>query len=112
MTTQKPQKERRAQILDAALSLAAADGYTRLTRDRVARLAAISPALVSRRWSTMAQLKRAVMREAIRQAGAIVAPSHGVLSIIAQGIALGDPEARRAPEAVQTAALAAIAPQK
>ncbi len=60
-----------------------------LTRDNVAAIAHCSPALVSHYFPTMPQLKRAVMREAIRIKDA---------KIVAFGLMNQDEQARKAPE--------------
>lgn len=86
---------RRAQILQHAVEAARDHGYQRITRDEVARRAGVSVGLVTRYFTTMPQLKRSVMRFAVR---------NEILEIIAQGLAAADPHARKAaPELKQRA---------
>ena len=87
---------RKEQILDAALTLSQSDGYQTITRQSVATLAGCSEGLVSRYFSTMPQLRRAVMSAAIAQAN---------LSVLAQGIAMKDAKALRAPEELRRQAV-------
>lgn len=82
-------KHRKKQILDGALNAAAAHGYTNMSRAQVADASGCSAALVSHYFGTMTQLRRAVMRHAV---------SCERLSVIAQGLALKDPQALKAPE--------------
>lgn len=90
---------RRDQILAAALTLAAANGYKHITREGVAVRAECSPGLVTHYFSTMAQLKRAVMRAAVTQC---------VVAVVAQGLADRDPHARKAPAALKAQALSSL----
>lgn len=89
-------QEREAQILAAALTVAARQGYPRFTLQQVADEAEVDKALPLHYFGTMAQLRRKVMRAAIRLE---------VLTIIAQGITMGDPHARKAPPELRTRAL-------
>lgn len=90
-------KEREEEILAAAVTASEVKGYQNITREDVAKLAGCSPALITARFSTMPQLRRAIMRAAVRLE---------VLPIILQGIAAGDPHARKAPEELKKKALA------
>lgn len=90
---------RKEQILTAAVAQAAKLGYQNVTREAVANAAECAPATVSLYFNTMAQLKRAVMRAAIHTR---------VLPVVAQGIALGDPQAKKAPDELKAAALASL----
>lgn len=91
---------RAEQILAAALTLAKDVGYTNVTRESVAALAKVSPALISVRIGTMAVFRRKLMRYAVRLE---------CLPVIAQGLSARDPHARKAPEALKLKALAALA---
>jgi AcrR family transcriptional regulator len=93
-------KERTAQILNAAIEVAKAKGYDSITRDDVAAKAKCSIGLISLRWTTMAALKRAVMREAVK---------NSVLPIIAQGIVARDSLALNAPTRLKKLAVATLA---
>lgn len=97
--TRMSPRARRDEILAAAVRLAETYGYTRITRDDIAVAAAVSPATVSAALGTMTQLRRHVIRSAI---------ANEVLSVIAQGLALRDPHAMRAPEALRIAAAGSI----
>lgn len=99
MTQPLPPDARRAQILAAAIEEAKAEGYQWITRDRVAARAGLSNGMVNRHFSTMVQLKRAVMREAVRLE---------ILPLVAQGLADGNQHAKAAPERVKLAALATL----
>lgn len=76
---------RKEEILNAAIDLASKIGYQKITRKKVAESVDISLALVNQYFSTMAQLKKAVMKTAIERE---------IVSIIAQGISLGDMQTR------------------
>jgi AcrR family transcriptional regulator len=93
-------KERKSQLLDVALLHAQNKGLNGLRRDAIAADAGVSDGLVSRYFNTMKQLRRAVMRAAINRQ---------ILPIIAEGIALRDPDALKAPEELRTKALATLA---
>lgn len=86
---------RRAALLDVAVDVASTRGWRTLTRECIAVAAGVSPALVSARLGTMDQLRRAVMRAAVRRE---------IASIVAEGLVAGDPHARRAPDALKRAA--------
>lgn len=91
---------REEQILYAALNLAVEVGYSKITREGIAARASISPALVSVRLGTMDSLRRKLMRYAIRMR---------CLKVIAQGLAVGDRHALKAPTPLKLEALAALA---
>lgn len=81
-------RERAAQILGAALLVAARVGYTRVTREQIAHEARIAPTLIPYHFGTMPELRRHIMREAVRRE---------CLPVIAQGLALRDRHALKAP---------------
>lgn len=91
---------RKAEILDAALVVAARSGYDRMTRDDIAAQAKTSSGLVSHHLGTMPQLRRAVMRAAV---------SRELAAIVARGLALKDPQALKAPDALKRQAAALLA---
>jgi DNA-binding transcriptional regulator YbjK len=91
--------ERRDQILSAAVSMALETGFNSLTRDGVAIRAGVAMGQVNHVFNTMTQLRRAVMRRAV---------SCAHLSIIAQGIALGDTVALNAPDGLKQKALSSL----
>jgi AcrR family transcriptional regulator len=90
MTRRLKPPDRRARILQAAVLLAGRGRgkYLALTRREVARAARVSPALVSHYWGCMPELRKEIMREAIRKE---------ILSIVAQGVGCGCPIATGAP---------------
>ncbi len=99
MSTRMQPKDRKEQILLAAVELSKSSNYMRVTRDQIAEKAGVAMGLVTYYFSTMAQLRRDVMRYAVRCE---------VLEIIAQGLALGDTQARKAPEDVRKKAVATL----
>jgi hypothetical protein len=89
--------DRKIEILKAAVIVAARkNGWSSLTREAVAAEANCVPSLLSSYFGTMPAFRRTLMREAVRV---------GNLSIIAQGLAAGDPHAIKAPPKVCAAAL-------
>lgn len=90
---------RRDQILTAAIELSERNGYTHVTRAEIAQRCECSPAVINVYFSTMAQLRRDVMRAAIRNRN---------LTIIAQGLVARDPHAKRADDDLKRAAVASI----
>jgi AcrR family transcriptional regulator len=87
--TRKNPTIRKAEILDAAVAVAVAEGLRGATRDLIAARVGVSPALISMHYSTMDQLRRAVMRAAVERE---------VLPLVAEGLAMRDPHALKAPE--------------
>lgn len=93
-------RERVAQILTAALALCHSDTtYSRITRDEIAKKAGIPPALISYHLGTMPELRRHIMREAVRTE---------CLPVIAQGLAARDRHALKAPEELRQRALQSL----
>lgn len=90
------QEDRKAQILEAALT-AAAD--QKLTFQEVANRAGVSQALVCHYFKTKPQLERDVMRAALRT-------RH--LLVIAYGLVTNDRHARKAPDELKKAAMDAL----
>ena len=78
---------RKEQIIQAALEVATEVGYSNLTRKILADRIEVSPATIQRYYPTIPQLKRAVMRAAIK---------HERLPVIAQGLVVKDPHAMKA----------------
>ena len=90
---------RRVDILDAALILAEELGYMNMTRTQIADAAGVTPGLITYYYHTMPQLRRDVMRAAVRR---------GILPIIAQGLAARDPHAQKASKVMQKRAAALL----
>ena len=80
---------RTAELLRVAIEVAGVRGWRQMTRECIAVAAGVSPALISARLGTMDALRRSVMRAAIK---------HQVVSIVAEGLAVGDAHARKAPD--------------
>lgn len=101
--TKKRQKpdDRKYQILTAALAVAERPGgFSKLTRESVAKEVGCAEALISRYFGTMITFRRTVMRSAILTEN---------LSIIAQGLAHGDSHALKADESLKRKALETLA---
>jgi len=92
--------DRQVLILDAALRMSRLHGYQKVTRLDIAMAADCSEALVSQYFGTMVQVRRAVIRAAIKQ---------GDLQILAQGLAARDGHAQKAPDELKRAAVATLA---
>lgn len=88
---------RKDHILNVAVELSKQPGgFTGLTRQMVAETAGVSSGLINNYYGTMVQLKRDVMRTAIRER---------VLEIIGQGVACGDKHANKAPKGLKQQAI-------
>lgn len=83
-------------ILQAAVEEALVKGYENFTRDGTAERAGVAAGSVNTHFKDMAQLRRAVMYEAIQ---------HHHIDILAQGLAEGCSVARDAPEELKREAL-------
>jgi hypothetical protein len=97
--TRMSRRARHDEILTVALRLACDVGYTHVTRDAIALAAGCSPALVSEMFGTMVCLRRAIQRAAV---------ANHVLPVIAQGLALRDPHALRAPAELRAEAAGSL----
>lgn len=94
-------RERVAQILKAALDVCSkTTTYARVTREQIAEKAGIPPTLITYHCGTMADLRRNIMREAVRVE---------CLPVIAQGLAARDRHAMKAPEELRARALHSLA---
>lgn len=100
MQTKHPAREQKARILDAALKLSERHGYAHVSRDDIARACGFpSSSLVAYHMGTMPELRRAVMREAIRRE---------CLPVLAQGLAARDRHAHKAPPELAQKALQSL----
>lgn len=86
---------REEHLLECAVALATVQGYHNVTRDQLAEAAGVSMGLISRYFGTMVQLRKAVVRQAVLKE---------IPEIIAQGLANGDKQAQKAPDALKTRA--------
>lgn len=92
-------KQRRADILAAALRASECHGYARVTLQQIADEAGVSKPLPLHYFGTMPQLRRCIMREAVRLRNVV---------LVAQGLALKDPHALKAPDDLKALASASI----
>lgn len=88
--------EREAQILAAALVVAERVGFQRFTLQQVATEAQVDKTLPLHYFGTMVQLRRKVMRAAVKQQN---------LAVIAQGLTSRDTHAQKAPAELRAKAL-------
>lgn len=88
-------RARIAQILTAALEVCPRKGYSRVTREDIAERAKVPPSLITYHFGTMPELRRQIMREAVRVE---------CLPVIAQGLACKDRHAMKASEELRTRA--------
>jgi AcrR family transcriptional regulator len=86
-------------LLDAALTVARSVGYRRMTREAVAHTAGCSAGQVSHLLGTMVQLRRAVLRAALRR---------GDLPVIAQALIANDPHVKALAPSLKRAALESV----
>lgn len=91
---------RREQILNVAVDMAIKDGYNNIRRNGIAETAGVSENLVTNYFNTMTQLRRDIIRVAIKKE---------IPEIIAQGLANGDKHARKAPPELKEKAANLIA---
>lgn len=87
MTNRLSPEKRAADLLHVAVQVAEAHGLGGLTREAIALHAGVSPALVTARLGTMAELRRSVMRQAVRLR---------CVAVVAEGLARRDPHALKA----------------
>lgn len=102
MSKNQPKLEARArmtQILAAALAIAPSKGYTSVTREDIAARAKVPPSLITYHFGTMPELRRCIMREAVRVA---------CLPVIAQGLACRDRHALKAPPELREKAVQSL----
>lgn len=95
----KDSDTRKSDILAAAMDEAEAMGFSNITRRGIAERAGISEPLVNKYLGTLPQLRRTVMRQAVK---------HEFLGIIAQGIVARNPYALKASDELQAKALASF----
>lgn len=93
--------DRKKEILQAAIKVAERKGgWSKLTREAVAKEADCADGLPSKYFGTMTAFRRAIMRAAVRECN---------LSIIAQGLAVGDSVAQKAGDDLKRDALDTLA---
>lgn len=92
--------DRRYQILTAAIAIAERPGgYSKLTRKVIADEIGCAEALISLYFGTMPAFRRTIMRSAVITEN---------LSILVQGIAIGDQHALKAPPELKARALQSL----
>lgn len=89
----------RVQILNSTMKLAAKADYRHITREAIAEHAKVTPSLVSYHLGTMEQMRRHVMREAIRTEN---------LAVLVQGLVAKDRHALKATAELKAAAVATL----
>lgn len=94
---------RKEEILAAAVALAVVHGYSQVTRDQIAQAAKVSGPTLHYHFGTIAQLRRDLMRYAVRNAD-----TAGCLRVIAQGLVANDTQAAKASPDVRAKAMAAF----
>lgn len=87
---------RKESILLAAVELAYNNEYSTMNRRSIAKAAQVSPALVTKYFPTLGNIRLAVMIHAINQ---------GIPEIVVQGLAIGDALAKAAPQELKEAAI-------
>lgn len=87
-------KQRAAELLAGAVGLAEKQGWHSLTHESIAAAAEVSPSLVKVRLGTIVDVRRAVMREAVKQR---------LPRVVAEGLCARDRTARRADAALRAA---------
>jgi AcrR family transcriptional regulator len=88
------------EVLQVALELAEKYGYMNITRDQIAENAGVATGTVSLHLGTMSQLRRTLVRHALKE---------GRHRIVAQAIVAGDPRINRLSEQERRTALMAVA---
>lgn len=83
---------RKESLIITGLAVAERDGYNNLTRESIAESAGVSPGLVSSICGTMPQLRRDIMRAAVRLRA---------VAVVAEGIASKNPHALKADQALR-----------
>lgn len=81
-------KDRKTALMEVALHLSKTKGYTKVTREAIAAVVGCVPATVTNHLGTTPNMKRGIMRAAVAK---------GVVEVVAQGLADGNPHAKKAP---------------
>jgi len=86
MRERKEPSERKQELLEVAIQLAKEEGYSHITRNEIARRAGVAYGLVTSYFKSIENLKRLVIKEAIRLE---------IVQIVAQALARKEPLTRR-----------------
>lgn len=89
---------RAEQLLEHAIEQAKVTGLAKLTREAIAQRAGVAPGLISIRLGTMINLRRDILRHAVKRA---------ILPLIAEGLMAKDPVAMKAPKELRQRAIVA-----
>ncbi len=92
-------KDRKRELVDAGILAARRVGFNNLRREDAASVAGCVVGTISLHFNTLGQFKRAIMREAIKREE---------LRIIAEGLAVRDANALKAPEELKRRAAGAL----
>ena len=87
---------RKEEIVAVALKLAEASHYAQVQRKQIADIMGVTPPALTYHYGTMEQLRRDIMRAAIKQENLVV---------VAQGLVAQDVYAKKAPEALRRRAI-------
>lgn len=87
------------ELLLDAIALAEIHGYNKVTRDGIAAKSGVAMGTVTNQLGTMQQLRRAIVRYAVRTEN---------LAIIAQAVALRDPLVKKIDAGLKQRALASL----
>lgn len=98
--TRRLPRDRKDELLSAALALAEKQGYMNVSRAAIASQCGVSEALLSHHFGTMTEFRRTLMRYAIRKEN---------LAVVLQGLVARDARALKAPDALRARACAEIA---
>jgi AcrR family transcriptional regulator len=92
MRERKDPTERKQELLEVAIHLAKETGYSHITRNEIARRAGVAYGLVTSYFKTIDNLKKMVVKEAIKQE---------IVQIIAEALARKEPLTRRLTPALR-----------
>lgn len=92
MRTRKLPTERKQELLEVAIQLAKEEGYSHITRNEIARRAGVAYGLVTSYFKTIDNLKKMVVKEAIKQE---------IVQILAEALARKEPLTRRLSPALR-----------
>ncbi len=99
MVTRMKPEARKDEILNAALVVATKLGFANVRVADIATQAGCGYGTVSYHFNTMTQMRRAMMRAAVERK---------ILKIIAEGLVMRHPEAKKAPDDIQKKAIASF----
>lgn len=92
-----PPKKRQTEMIQTALELAEKIGFGNLTRENIGHACGLVPSMVNARFGTMTEMRRTIIRAAIK---------NETLPVIAYLIATNHPAAKNIPSDLKFRALA------